>query len=111
MCLMGKTWVALCALTLGPALMLTAPAAHADEVQYLDQVANKVSVVVKPSQALSLGNTVCQTVRSAMANGMSLGKARAQADQAVGWAQQEMGLGLSEADGMFLVDAAVDQLC
>ncbi|MBB3606612.1 hypothetical protein FHT40_006303 [Mycolicibacterium sp. BK556] len=108
---MGRTEIAVCALALAPALMLTSPVAKADEVQYLNQVASKVSVVVEPSQALSLGNTVCQTVRSAMANGMSLGKARAQADQAVGWAQQKMGLGLSEADGMFLTDAAVDQLC
>ncbi len=64
----------MCALALAPALMLTAPVAQADEVQYLNQVASKVSVVVEPSRALSLGNTVCQTVRSAMANGMSLGQ-------------------------------------
>ena len=34
-----------------------------------------------------------------------------QGDQAVGYASQNMGLGLGEADGMLLVDAAVDQLC
>jgi len=88
-----------------------APAASADENQYLAQVANNLSVALTASQALSLGNTACQSVRSAVANGMTLGKARAQADQAVGYAQQKMGLGLSEADGSHLVDAAVDQLC
>ncbi|OMC32017.1 hypothetical protein A5739_11400 [Mycobacterium colombiense] len=91
--------------------VLAAPLAWADENQYLAQVANNLSVVLTPSQALSLGNSACQAVRSAVSNGMTLGKARAQADQAVGYAQQKMGLGLSEADGSHLVDAAVDQLC
>lgn len=77
--------------------MLIAPAARADENQYLNQVADAVSVVLTRSQALDLGNTACQTVHSSVANGMTLGKARAQADQAVGCAQQNMGLGLSEA--------------
>jgi hypothetical protein len=34
---------------------------------------------------------------------MTLGKARAQADQAVGYASQNMGLDLGRADGMLLV--------
>lgn len=94
------------------AAVLIAPAAWADENQYLTQVANShLSVVLTPSEAISLGNSACQTVRSAVANGMSLGTARAEADQAVGYAQQKMGLGLNEADGSHLVDAAVDQLC
>jgi hypothetical protein len=59
-------------------------------------------------EALALGNSTCLAVRSAV---VTLGKVRAQADQAVGYAQQKMGLGLSEADGMHPVDAAVDQLC
>jgi hypothetical protein len=33
---------------------------------------------------------------------MTLGKARAQADQAVGYASQDMGLDLGRADGMLL---------
>jgi hypothetical protein len=91
--------------------MLIAPAARADESQYLNQVANTLSVVLTPSQALALGNSACQAVHSAVANGMTLGNARNQADQAVGYAQQDMGLNLTMADGMHLVDAAVDQLC
>ena len=88
-----------------------APVVQADENIYLKKVANTLSVSLTPSQALALGNTACKVVRSAMANGMTLGNARNQADQAVGRAQNEMGLGLSMADGMHLVDAAVDQLC
>jgi hypothetical protein len=42
---------------------------------------------------------------------MTLGKARAQADQAVGYASQNMGLDLGQPDAMLLVDAAVAQLC
>lgn len=92
-------------------LLLCAPGAHADENQYLNQVAKTVSTPLVPSQALSLGNTVCKTVQSAVANGMTVGNARAQADAAVGRAQNAMGLSMSMADGMHLVDAAVDQLC
>jgi len=88
-----------------------APIACADENMYLNQVANTLSVSLTPSQALKLGNVACKAVHSATANGMTLGKARAAADDAVGWAQNDMGLGLSMADGMHLVDAAVDQLC
>ncbi len=88
-----------------------APIACADESMYLNQVANTLSVYLTPSQALKLGNVACKAVHSATANGMTLGKARAAADDAVGWAQSDMGLGLSMADGMHLVDAAVDQLC
>jgi hypothetical protein len=91
--------------------MLSTPVGRADENHYLAQVADTIGVALPPSQALALGNTVCQAVRSAMANGMTLGDARHQADQAVGYAQQDMGLNLTMADGMHLVDAAVDQLC
>lgn len=92
-------------------VLLIAPAASADENQYLTQVANNVRVALTRSQAISLGNSACRAVRSAVANGMSVGEGRSQADQAVGYAQEKMGLGLSEADGSHLVDAAVDQLC
>ena len=93
--------------------MLIAPTAQADENQYLNQVATSTATNRKLTrdQALALGNTACQAVRSAVANGMTLGKARAQADQAVGYASQKMGLDLGQADGMLLVDAAVAQLC
>ena len=46
-----------------------------------------------------------------MANGMTLRNARHQADQAIGYVQQDMGLNLSVAYGMHLGDAAVGQLC
>jgi hypothetical protein len=93
--------------------MLIAPAALADENQYLNKVATSTPTNrnLTRDQALALGNTACQAVRSAVAGGMTLGKARAEADRAVGYASQNMGLGLGEGDGMLLVDAAVDQLC
>jgi len=93
------------------ATMLTAPDSRADENQYLAQIADALNGKLTSSQAVTLGDTACQAVRSAMANGMTLGKARSQADEAVGYAQQDMGLNLTMADGMHLVDAAVDQLC
>ena len=105
------TKIFLTAVAVALTAMPIAPAAQADENQYLNQVANKLSVVLTRNQALALGNTACQAVRSALGDGMTLGKARAQADQAVRYASQNMGLFLPEAQGMLLVDAAVDQLC
>ena len=61
-----------------------APIACADESMYLNQVANTLSVYLTPSQALKLGNVACKAVHSATANGMTLGKARAAADDDLG---------------------------
>ena len=44
-------------------------------------------------------------------SGLSMGQSRHRADQAVGQAQNGMGLQLSMADGMFLTEAAEHQLC
>ncbi|WP_207573536.1 hypothetical protein, partial [Mycolicibacterium chubuense] len=53
----------------------------------------------------------CDAIRDGVNSGLSFGSARAKADKAVGWAQQDMGLSLSMPDGMFLVEAAEHQLC
>ena len=110
---MNGTKIFLTAVAVALTAMLIAPAAQADENQHLNQVATSTATNGKltRNQALALGNTACQAVRSAVANGMTLGQARAQADQAVDYTSQNMGLFLGEADGMFLVDAAVAQLC
>jgi hypothetical protein len=108
---MNGSKIFLTALAVALTAMLIAPAAQADENQYLNQVNNKLGAVLTPSQALALGNTACKTVRSAVVNGTTLGNARAQADRAVGLASQNMGLDLSKGQAMLLVDAAVAQLC
>jgi hypothetical protein len=63
------------------------------------------------AQAVKLGNVACAAIRDGINSGLSMGKARSQADQAVGYASQSLGVGLSEADGMNLVDIADQQLC
>ena len=110
---MNGTKIFLIAVAVALTAMLIAPTAQADQNRYLNQVANSTATnrQLTRDQALALGNTACQAVRSAMANGMSLGNARSRADQAVGYASQNMGLDIGLGDGMLLVDAAVAQLC
>jgi len=88
-----------------------APAALADESMYLQEVREKVTTPLTAAQAVSLGNTACAAMRAAIDRGTSFGQARHEADQAVGEAQQQMGLSMSLPDGMFLVEAAEHQLC
>ncbi len=88
-----------------------APAAHADQEHYLSEVQSKVQAPLTNAQALKLGNVACAAIRDGINSGLSMGKARSQADQAVGYASQNLGVGLSEADGMNLVDIAENQLC
>lgn len=101
----GVMWFALlCALS-------TAPSAIATPDRYLEEVRARVDVALADAQALELGNIACQALRDGVESGLTFGEARHQADQAVGWASYERGLGLTQADGMFLVEAAEDQLC
>jgi hypothetical protein len=88
-----------------------APAASADEGMFLDEVHQKVDYPLTDAQAFSLGHTACDAIRDGINSGLSLGKSRAKADQAVGWAQNGMGLSMDLADGMFLTEAAEHQLC
>jgi hypothetical protein len=92
-------------------LLFAAPAAHADQQHYLGEVQSKVQAPLTNAQALKLGNVACAAIRDGINSGLSMGKARSQADQAVGYASQSLGVGLSEADGMNLVDIADQQLC
>lgn len=50
-------------------------------------------------------------LRAGVEKGLTFGQARNEADNAVGSASQQLGLGLTLADGMFLVEAAEHQLC
>ena len=54
-------------------------------------------------------------MRTGLADGLTFGQARHKADQAVGYAAQQLGIdgdmGLTLPDGMFLVEAAENQLC
>lgn len=92
-------------------LLFAAPAAHADQQHYLSEVQSKVRAPLTDAQALKLGNAACAAIRDGINSGLSMGKARSQADQAVGYASQSLGVGLTEADGMNLVNIAEQQLC
>lgn len=89
----------------------TAGTSSADDVRYLEEVHAKVRASMTDAQAFGLGRVACDAIRDGVNAGLSFGSARAQADKAVGWAQHDMGLSLSMADGMFLVEAAEHQLC
>ena len=110
---MSATKTFLTAVALALTAVFVAPVAQAGETQYLNEVAASTPMNRKLTrdQALALGNTACQAIRSAVAGGMPLAKARSQADDAVGRASQRMGLGLGLGDGMSLVSAAERQLC
>ncbi len=89
----------------------TAGAASADDYAYLDEVRQKVGIPLTAAQALQLGHIACDAIRAGVNSGLSFGLARSQADDAVGVAQNQMGLSMSMPDGMFLVEAAEHQLC
>jgi hypothetical protein len=92
----------------------TAPVADASPDLYLCEVQATVRAPLSDQEALSLGNVACDAMRAALADGLTMGEARHKADQAVGWGQHRVrdgGMGLTEADGMHLVDAAEHQLC
>lgn len=96
--------------SVGVAMSAPAPAS-ADEDMYLTEVGEKVKASLTAAQAFQLGHVACDSIREGVNSGLSSGSARANADQAVGRAQNEMGLSLSMPDGMFLVEAAEHQLC
>ncbi|MDN4521567.1 DUF732 domain-containing protein [Mycolicibacterium austroafricanum] len=89
----------------------TAGEATADDYMFLDEVRQKVGAPISAEQAFRLGHVACDAIRDGVNSGLSLGSARAKADEAVGRAQQDMGLSLLMPDGMFLVEAAEHQLC
>ena len=85
--------------------------ASADEDMYLTELRQKVAYPLTDAQAFQLGQVACNALREGINSGLSMGQSRHQADQAVGQAQNGMGLQLSMADGMFLTEAAEHQLC
>ncbi|MBX7451913.1 DUF732 domain-containing protein [Mycolicibacterium sp. 3033] len=89
----------------------TVGVAAADDYVFLDEVREKVGASINAEQALQLGHVACDAIREGVNSGLSFGSARAKTDEAVGWAQQDMGRSLSMPDGMFLVEAAEHQLC
>lgn len=79
--------------------------------RFLLDLRAKVRAPLTDAQAIHLGNVACDALRAGVQNGLSFGKARHEADNAVGWAQRDLGLSLTLADGMNLVGTAEDQLC
>ena len=108
---LAKNWLAATAALLVTGLLSTAPAAEADQNMYLNEIDQRIDTPLSIEQALQLGQVACNAIRQGINAGLSMGKARAQADEAVGQAQNSMGIGLNMAEGMFLVEAAEDQLC
>ncbi|PRC49419.1 hypothetical protein C6A85_74810 [Mycobacterium sp. ITM-2017-0098] len=96
---------------LSAAAILAAPAAQASVEFYLAEVRDKVSTPLIDAEAIQLGNVACEALRVGVEKGLTFGKARHEADQAVGYTSRQLGLELTMADGMFLVEAAEDQLC
>ena len=92
-----------------------APVADASVDIYLDEVRAKVESPLTDAEALQLGNAACDAMRAGLADGLTFGQARHKADQAVGYAAQQLGIdggmGLTLPDGIFLVEAAENQLC
>lgn len=97
--------------SLGAIAFIPAPLANANAEFYLEEVRAKVDIPLTDDQAIQLGNVACAALRAGVEKGLTFGKARNEADQAVGYASQQLGLGLSMPDGMFLVEAAEGQLC
>ncbi len=91
--------------------LLPQPYAMASEEFFLHEVRQRVRVPLTDGQALRLGYVACDALMAGVRSGLTLGKARHRADNAVGRVSHELGLGLSLADGMHLVGAAEDQLC
>lgn len=87
------------------------PVSSADTDLFLEEVRTKVKAPLTDTQALELGHVACNAMREGISQGLSFGKARSKADSAVGFAQRDLGLDLTMADGMFLVEAAENQLC
>lgn len=108
-----ERWVAfaLVGVSLGATALLIAPTAAASAELYLQEVRAKVEAPLTDAEAIELGNVACGALSAGVQSGLTFGKARYQADQAVGYASQRLGVGLSMPDGMFLVEAAEDQLC
>ena len=113
---MGRILAALAACLVA---LAGAPPAAADETSYLRELRAKVEAPLTDSEALQLGSAACGAMRSALDSGASFGQARSAADQAVGHSARALtvdggfgpGAGLSMPDGMFLVEAAENQLC
>lgn len=92
-----------------------APLAIADESTYLNQMRQqrKLHVDLTNSQLLRLGYVACEALRAGVSSGMSLGKARAQADRAVAaTATGRLGLSyIDRASVMHITQDAEDYLC
>lgn len=93
------------------ALFGVIPTAYADENTFYSEIAQKVDTPLTNTQAMYLGMLACNTIRDGISAGLSTPQARAKADSAVGWAQNDMGIGLSQDEGKSVVEVAENHLC
>lgn len=91
--------------------LCAAPVAHADENAFYNEVAQKVDIELTNTQAMYLAMIACNAIRDGLSAGLPTGQARSKADAAVGWSQNDLGIGLSQTDVANLVQAAQDQVC
>jgi hypothetical protein len=92
-------------------LLGTAPVAHADENAYYSELAQKIDTPLTNTHAMYLAMIACNAIRAGVSAGLPTDQARAKADSAVEWAQNDLGIGLSQSDDTTLVNAAEDQIC
>ena len=92
-------------------MLCAAPVASADQNMYLNELQGQLFVPLTNNQALQLGNAGCGAMRSAINSGMSMGKARHQADLAVANAAQQIGITIDLASAMHVTEAAEHNLC
>ena len=90
-----------------------APAAHADESTYLQQVLGNMPIDIGAtnSQLLKLGYAACNTMQASTNSGLSVPQARSQADKAVTLAVRNMGLQPDLAGTMIITQEAERHLC
>lgn len=90
-----------------------APAAHADENLYLQQMREpgKLFVGVTNNQLLRLGYVACDVMRSTTASGLPISAGRSASDKAVASMMNSMGLAVDRASFMNITQDAEDYLC
>lgn len=70
------------AAALASAMVLAVPA-HADTNAYLALIRTNTNLPITDAQALQAGQLVCTTMAAGISSGLSFGRARSNADQAV----------------------------
>lgn len=94
------------------AAIAVAPPAQADEDFYLAELRENTRAATTDADAIKLGKVACHAMRYGLDNGLSMGKARAVADDAVAQAYYSLGYEVFDINDVYrLTEAAEHQLC